>query len=605
MPTISLERDELFKRLGDSYGTKPNQPSEEADKRFDHECFQFGVELDDVTSERAMELKEKGETAVKDVSNLSDKIIYKIDVPANRYDILCMEGFSRALRIFQGKEDVPVYTVLPPTQKMIVAKEVEGIRKFVVCAVLRNIHFDQAAYDSFIDLQEKLHQNICRRRTLVSIGTHDLDTIQGPFSYEALPPKEIVFTPLRGSNKDVDGEQLMQLLDKDLQLRKYLPIIRDSPRYPVIYDAKRRVLSLPPIINGDHSKITLKTTNVLIEVTATDLTKAQTTLNIMVTMFAEYCQQKFSVESVEVQYPDGSKMITPDLSMRTVKTSVKWINSSIGAEIEGNVMAKSLSRMCLPAKLTSDGDSLEVQVPCTRSDVLHPCDVMEDVAIAYGFENLKIEPPKTVTEGKQFLLNKISDALRSESAAAGFSEVLSLALCSEEETFGDLNRPNNNSAVKLANPKTIEFQVARTSLLVGLLKSVAANHGKSGLPIQMFEVSDIVLKDQSKDVGARNQRNMSAVYCNHTPGFEIIHGLLDRVMLLNSVTWREEGKKVNGAYYYLKASSDPAFLEGRRADVFLNDVKVGVLGVIHPDVLTKYHIPFPCSALEICVEPFV
>lgn len=36
---------------------------------------------------------------------------------------------------------------------------------------------------SFIDLQDKLHQNICRRRTLVAIGTHDLDTIQGPFTY--------------------------------------------------------------------------------------------------------------------------------------------------------------------------------------------------------------------------------------------------------------------------------------------------------------------------------------------------------------------------------------------------------------------------------------
>ncbi len=91
----------------------------------------------------------------------------------------------------------------------------------------------------------------------------------------------------------MDGEELFNHLDKDLHLRKFLPIIRDSPVYPVIYDSNRVVLSLPPIINGNHSKITLNTKNVFIEVTATDLTKAEIVLNTMVSMFSEYCADKY------------------------------------------------------------------------------------------------------------------------------------------------------------------------------------------------------------------------------------------------------------------------------------------------------------------------
>ncbi len=181
------------------------------------------------------------------------------------------------------------------------------MRPFVVAAVLRNVTFDQQAYDSFIELQEKLHLGICRyfslyycvlmhscsRRTKVAIGTHDLDTLQGPFTYEALAPKDISFVPLNQKNK-MNGEELMTFYEADRRLSKFLPIIRDSPVYPVLYDSQRRVMSLPPIINGDHSKIKLATKNVLIECTATEEPKARTVLNMVVAMFSQYCKDKFT-----------------------------------------------------------------------------------------------------------------------------------------------------------------------------------------------------------------------------------------------------------------------------------------------------------------------
>jgi len=163
--------------------------------------------------------------------------------------------------------------------------------------------------------QDKLHHNIGRRRTLVSIGTHDLDTIQGPFIYDAKPPEDIKFVALN-QEKEYTASQLMGLYSKDSHLKAFLPIIKDSPVYPIIYDQNNVVLSMPPIINGDHSKIKLTTKNIFIEITATDLTKAKTTLDTIVTMFSCYCAKPFTVEPVDVEYYDGTKMVTPELQYR-------------------------------------------------------------------------------------------------------------------------------------------------------------------------------------------------------------------------------------------------------------------------------------------------
>lgn len=84
------------------------------------------------------------------------------------------------------------------------------------------------------------------------------------------------------------------LWQSEKHLAKYLPIIRDSPVYPIIYDSKDQVLSMPPIINSDHSKITLNTKNVFIDVTATDQTKLDIVVNIVATMFSEYCAEPFT-----------------------------------------------------------------------------------------------------------------------------------------------------------------------------------------------------------------------------------------------------------------------------------------------------------------------
>nr|SVE75035.1 EOG090X03QT [Daphnia dolichocephala] len=589
MPTISINRDLLFKALGKSY----------SEEEFDELCFKFGIELDEVTSDKLIILKEQG---TERSAGASEEVIYKIDIPANRYDLLCLEGLVQGLQVFLGETEYPAFKVIPsPTvpQRLIIKSSTSTIRPYAVAAVLRNIHFDQETFSSFIDLQDKLHQNLCRKRSLVAIGTHDLDTVQGPFSYEALSPDAIKFRPLN-QTKEFTASQLMDLYSTDSHLRHYLPIIKDSPVYPVIKDSNGVVLSMPPIINGEHSKITLNTKNVFIECTATDLTKASIVLDTLVCMFSRYCRDQYTVEMCEVETPLRNIMNYPILKVRQEKVNVKKINTMVGIDEPADKLADLLTRMCLTATV-ADGDCLMVAVPPTRHDIIHACDVYEDVAIAFGYNNIAKTLPTTNTIASQFPLNKLSDQLREQLAQASFTEALTFSLCSKEDISDKLRKPLNSiPAVHVANPKTLEFQVARSTLLPGLLKTIAANR-KLPLPLKFFEVSDVVLKDNQRDVGARNCRNLCIVYYNKAPGFELVHGLLDRLMQLLEVPLDPSGQ----TGYSLKSCEDPTFFPGRCAQVIFAGAVVGILGVLHPEVITSFDLNLPCSALELNVEPFL
>ncbi|KAK9227108.1 hypothetical protein WN943_012157 [Citrus x changshan-huyou] len=592
MPTVSVGRDRLFAALGKSY-TK---------EEFEDLCFCFGIELDDVTTEKAIVRKEKHLDEEGDEND--EEVIYKIEVPANRYDLLCLEGIAQALRVFNKQQEIPKYTLSDVSKdsmlQMHVKPETSSIRPYVFCAVLRDISFDEASYNSFIDLQDKLHQNICRRRTLVAIGTHDLDTLQGPFTYEALPPSHINFVPLK-QTRDFTADELMEFYKSDLKLKKYLHIIENSPLYPVLYDQNRTVLSLPPIINGAHSAITLKTKNVFIECTATDLTKAKIVLNTMVTIFSEYCKRKYQVEPVEVVYADGRSYVYPDLSAYNMEVSLSYINHTIGVSLEAEEVTSLLNRMQLHAERSASGDNqwnINVLVPPTRSDVLHPCDVMEDVAIAYGYNNIPKRKPASV---KPLALNEFSDLMRLEIAMNGFTEVLTWILCSSKEISTMLNRQTDKSTAVVGNPRTSDFEVVRTTLMPGILKTIGHNkdHPK---PIKIYEVGDVVLLDEKKDVGASCRRRLAALYCGANSGFELIHCLVDRIMEVIGTPFVPVGDDTG---YYIQRSDEPEFLLGRQASITHKGKHVGTFGIVHPEVLNNFDISDPCSFMEIDIENFL
>ncbi|KAF5018368.1 hypothetical protein F66182_9655 [Fusarium sp. NRRL 66182] len=609
MPTISVDKYKLYEALGQKFTTE----------EFEDLCFEFGIELDEDT--------ENDERPI--VNGEQEPPQLKIEIPANRYDMLCFEGIVSNLNVFRGRTEPPNYRLVEPSsgklESITVKPEAEQVRPYVSGGILRNIKFDKSRYESFISLQDKLHQNLARNRTLVSIGTHDYDTIQGPFTYEALPPKDIKFIPLN-QTKEMDSAELMEFYENDKHLGRFLHIIRDSPVYPAIYDSNRVVCSLPPIINGDHSKITLDTTNVFIEITATDITKLDIVTDIMVTMFSMYCSEPFTVEPVQINSDHNNQTrVTPNLKPRVAEVEIDYLNSCTGLNESPESLCKLLQKMAYTSTPSSkDPNILEVAIPSTRADVLHQCDVMEDLAVCYGYNNLpRTAPSRSATVGAPLLVNKLSDIIRTEAAVSGWSEVMPLILCSHDENFAWLNRKDDgNTVVRLANPKTAEYQVVRSSLLPGLLKTIRENKGHS-VPMKIFEVSDVVFKDESQERKARNERHFATAWYGRTSGFEVVHGLLDRVLLMlrtafltheeglsgKSVDYevKENPSKPDG--YWIEELDDATFFAGHAASVYLRlggkERRIGEFGILHPTVLEKFDLRYPVSTLEINLEVFL
>ncbi|CAN3355556.1 hypothetical protein DICA3_B11452 [Diutina catenulata] len=587
MPTIAVDKADLYQLLGKEYTTQ----------EFDELCFDFGLELDEDTTE--------------DVKGTDERPQLKIEVPANRYDMLCIEGIAQALNEFLGRKPAPDYKLLKPTTTLTIKESVEQVRPYAAGAILRNVQFDERRYESFIALQDKLHANLCRNRSLVAIGTHDLDTLTSPFTYEGLKPEDIKFAPLN-QTKEMTGPELMEFYDQDKNISKFLPLIRDSPVYPMILDSKRRVGSMPPIINSNHSKITLDTKNVFIDVTGTDKTKTDIVVNTMVAMFSCYCKTPFEIEPVQViSEHNGESRVVPDMTPRKAEADIAYINSCVGLDYSGEQLAGLLQKMSL--KATPHGDKLEVEVPVTRSDVLHQCDIMEDAAIAYGYNNLTKTKPKAQESmvASALPINKVADIIRNASAQAGYVETLPLTLSSHAENFEYLRQKDDNTtAVKLENPKTAEYQVVRTTLLPGILKTIRENR-KHSLPIKVFEAGDVVLKNPELERGAFNQRNWCAVYAGKTSGFEYVQGLLGKIMQTMRTKWLEDPKKDNGRGYWIAEDNNPTFFDGRGAKVYFRagegaaDQHIGSIGVLHPEVLNHFDLPFAASSVEINTEVFL
>jgi phenylalanyl-tRNA synthetase beta chain len=565
MPTVHVNKPYFFKLLG----------KELTAKELEELSFEFGIEFE------------------VDATN-PDNFIFEL--AANRYDLLSAEGLALSLGHFLKLRPYPKYHILPTQQKqkMFVKSATAGIRPFVVAAILRNIKLDQASYDSFIDLQDKLHHNIGRKRTLVAIGTHDYDTIKGPFTYDAKAPKDIKFIPLN-QKESFDGVKLMEFYKNDLKLKAFLHIIENSPVYPVIQDADGVVLSLPPIINGDHSKIKLATKNILIECTATDHTKANVTLNTIIALFSQFCDSAFGVEEVEIVYEkDGHTEVTPNISSRTVDCEVSYINNIIGIKLDAPKVIALLDKMGLKS-VSTDGNKLSVEVPMYRSDILHPCDIAEDVAIAFGYNNVPDVLPPAATLGSQFPLNKVSDLLRQEMAQAGYKECLNFALCSIEENSSMLLRELTPNVVKIANPKTSDFQVGRVTLISGLLKTLA-NNKLNKLPIHLFEVGDVILKGDT-ETGAKNERRLAALQSHQdASGYEFIHGLVDHLMVKLGI------KLDKNTGYHISEANDPSLFPKRQAQIHYRGQAIGIFGIVHPKVLKNFEWPYPTSLLEINIE---
>ena len=541
----------------------------------------------------------------KEGENLSSEVLYKIEVAANRYDLLCLEGLALALRIFLEKQKMPEIkplNVLPEEERqLIVYNSVNDVRPVGLCAILRDINFTDETLKGFMDLQDKLHNNICRGRKLVSMGTHDLDTVKGPFYYRALKPEHIHFIPLN-REEEVNGDGLMSILKEDPKLGKYLYLLEGKEKYPVMMDSNGVIMSVPPIINSQHTKMTLNTHNVLLDVTGLDYTKCEIVLNTLIAMFSIYCKNPFTVEEVKVvSQKTGEGKIYPDLTPRKFKTDIKYLKTLTGiTDITPEKIVKLLEKMELQAKIINSNE-LEVSAPITRSDILHPCDIAEDLAISYGYNNIKKELTKTKTHGVQQPYNKLTDLFRNEMSMGGYVEFLTMALLSHKDLFTNMLKDSkDDKTVQILYSKTKEFEYIRSSLIPGILKSIEGNKANQ-LPFKIFEISDVVLIDKNNEVGASNRRKLCFAYTNTSSAMEIIQGMVDLLMKKIGLIFNCE--KDIDKKYTIKKSNKPIFFEDRQAEIFIQDnINIGIYGIIHPKVLKNFGIKNPVTLCEIDLQ---
>lgn len=487
----------------------------------------------------------------------------------NRPDLYSIEGVARALRGFLGIETgLKEYVAKEGNWKIVVERSVVEVRPRIVGCVIKNLRMSDEVIRSLMEVQEDLHWTIGRNRRRMAIGVHDLAKVNFPLRYTAVA-LDFSFVPL-------DFERPMtvaEILKEHPKGKEFGFILEGKNAYPMIIDAKDEVISFPPIINAEKTRVTEKTRDLFIDVTGFDeyVDKA---LRIVACLLSD---RGGEVEKVEILYPHGVEK-TPDLSAKRLIVKKGEISSLLGFEISSGEIVDSLKKMRYGCRVL--GNEIEVLVPPYRADIMHEWDVIEDIAIGYGYEKITPEYPRTPGIGEAHQWNEIRETVKEIMLGLGFTEVITFTLTSEK-SFRDLRRSANpwKDFVPLMHPLTMEHTILRTDLLPKILEVLALNK-HCELPIMVFEVGDVV-------VGGRNRLNLCACIMNSKTTFSEIRSVVWAVM-------RELGSDWKAA-----EAEDGAFIYGRQARIVVNGENVGIFGEVHPEVLEKFGILNPVVAFEL------
>ena len=503
---------------------------------------------------------------------------FQLDVFPNRPDMLSIEGLARAYSTFTGlKKGLKRYEVKEGGYEVAVEERVEVVRPWFVTAVVKNVEFDDPLIRSIIQMQEKLHVTHGRRRRKVAIGLHNLKPIQFPVTYTTKPP-EFRFRPL-GERFEKD---LTQILTEMHTGREYAWIVEGFEEYPMILDAKGMVLSMPPIINGEYTRIDETTRDLFIDVTGSDLKAITEALNIIVTTFADRGAEIYAVEN---RYPDGTVLKTPDLSPREMEVDNAYVNATLGMEFTPEETAGYLAMMGHDAE---PGETLRVSVPRYRTDIMHPIDLVEDVAIAYGYDRFVPVIPDIASEAGEAPIEIFSRGLRNFLVGFGFQEVVTFMMTNRDKLFARMSLPEEPIA-ETSNPKMEGYTSLRNRLLPSLLEILGTNKHHP-YPQNIYEVDDVVLIDPSTETGARSARRLAVALCHARANFSEIRAVMDSILENLHV----EATIVEGGL--------DCFIEGRRYVAEVEGEPLCWAGELRPEALVSWELEMPVAALEMDVD---
>ena len=511
-----------------------------------------------------------------EIDSISNGIV-TIEVNPDRVDLLSVEGIARALRGFLEIETgAPNYSIRKSDWQAIVDPSVKEVRPFLACGIVKGLQLDDDLIAEFMQLQERLTGTFGRNRKRTSIGLYVLDLITPPVHYRTESPDDIKFVPLEYYTP-LTARQILSQHPKGQEFGK---IIKDFPKYPILVDAENKVLSLPPVINSnDLGRLVEDTKDVFVEVTGTHKLTTLQTLNIMITALAE---RGGIIEDVEVVYTKGSERL-PDLTLQQRDVSLNYINKIIGYDLDDSAIMKALSRMRMDSSV--HGDTVQVKIPAYRMDILHDVDIVEDVAIGYGYDRFESTTPQLMTVGKELPLTTLLRTIRDLMVGLGYQEIHNYVLTNTRVLFEKMNRPRKE-VVEIANPKSMEYHVVRNALLPGLLAFLGDNTAQE-LPHNIFEVGDVVTLDSDAETCTLSIPHLAAASVNSRVDITVLKAEL--MTLLGNL----------GLSAIVRKTSNVSFIKGRVANLFIERTPVGIMGEIHPVVLKNYGIEAPCVAFEL------
>ena len=501
----------------------------------------------------------------------------------NRPDLWSIEGLARALRGFLGLEKGSRhYVVGKPIVDVNVDSRLRGIRPFIGCSIVKDVKLTDTMIRGLMHLQDKLDMTYGRNRQKTSIGIYDYSLITPPLSYAVLKPTEISFVPL-GFAEELN---LAEILEKHPKGIEYGHIVKKHPVYPILLDSERKVLSFPPIINSnDLGRVTDQTRHVLVEVTGT---VHDTVLNTLKFVTLSLIDRGGKAYAATVHYPhENLTVVTPNFETKRTELSVEYTNKVLGLQLTCGRIAKLLSVAGFDVEKVED-DKLTVQVPCYRIDVMHQVDLIEDVAIAYGYNNIEPLWRELPTSGGVKSEQRLLDVARELMIGLGFQEVLTYTMANTENLFTKMNR-RKERIIEVANPKVQTLTCLRNWLLPSLMEFLSNNQSVE-FPQKIFELGKVTLLDEKQETRTRDEEWLAAAISHSNASFTEIKSALDAFFVNLGLEWQ------------IKETEHPSFVEGRVGTAIVDAMKVGIIGEISPEVLVAWKLENPTVAFEINMQ---
>ncbi len=504
-----------------------------------------------------------------DVEEVNKETV-KYEVFPDRPDILSEEGFSRALRYFLDIEKgLPEYDLRNSGVKL--KKEKVKARPCITGAIVKNVEINDELLRSLMQVQEKLHITFGRERRKIAIGIHDLDQINPPFTYKAVNPGKYSFTPL-GHEEEMTLKEIQEKHEKG----KYADILEGNKKWPVIEDSEGYTLSFPPVINGKKTELTPETQNIFIDVTGTDQEAIDKALNIIATTLTE---RKGHIEYIEIEEL-GRR---PDLSPGKMKVDLDYVNKMLGMSFTEKRFKELLEGMGYGY------EDNKVLTPPYRTDIMHPIDIVEDIAIKYGYKEFERELPEVPTLAQPHRETEKEEKVKDLLTGFGYQEVKNTILTDRVNQFEKIRR-KEKEPVELSNPLDANHKICRVDILPQLLKNLSSNQHRS-YPQEIFETGNTIHLKSEEETGVKMKTKLALAKIDTRVNYNELTSMLDSLMNNLDID------------YSLKKSKGPAFIKGRQAKVMHDGETIGIIGEIHPEALNNWGVEKPVIAGEINLDP--